>query len=219
MHIKEIVISPIPSDPVEEQPRNGRVYGIALKQHNRIRLCKCAFELFNQHFLSIIIDEAFHRTREYELHIGILDPEPVRSLRVNWGHLAAFFVLAVTAGLAGSTNLLPDSGIWPSLLGACAGLFLILCVYRSHDHLVFYSRNGRIPLVILFNRNPDRETFSRFITVFTEHIREASANLNLVSGSERLNTELREHRRLMEEDIISRKRYDIAKSRILDLHR
>ena len=219
MRIEEIDIPPIPSDPIEERPRNIRVCGVALKQYNQFQLCKSAYKLFDQHFLSIKIDAAFRRAREYELNISILDSEPIRSLRVSWGYLAAFSVLAVTAGLAGSTNLLPNSGIWPAVLGTCAGLFLIMSVYRSHDRLVFYSQNGRIPLVILFNRNPDRETFSRFITIFTEHIREASDNLNFISGNERLNAELREHRRLMEEDIISRKRYDIAKSRILDRHR
>lgn len=218
MRVEEIVISQSPSDPIEVQPRDTRVCGVALKQYNRIRFCECTFELFNQHFLAIKINDVFRQAREYDLHIGILDPEPIRSLRVSWRHLAAFSVLAVAAGLAGFTNLLPNSGIWPAMLVACAGLFLILCVYRSHDRLVFYSQTGRIPLVTMFNRNPDRKTFSRFISIFTEHIREASANLNLLSGNERLNAELREHRRLMEENIISMKRYDIAKSRILDRH-
>lgn len=94
----------------------------------------------------------------------------------------------------------------------------MLAVYRSHDRLVFYSQNGRTPLVTLFNRNPDQETLSTFISIFTDQIMEASTNLNFICGNERLNAELKEHRRLMEKGIISRKGYDISKSRILDRH-
>ena len=192
---------------------------LELKQHNRIRFCECSFELFNHHFLSIKNDEAFCRAREYELHIGILDPKPIRSLRISWRNLAAFSVLAGTSGLAGITNILPNSNILTLILGACAGLFLILAVYHSHDRLVFYSQNGRTPLVTLFNRNPDQETLSTFISIFTDQIMEASTNLNFICGNERLNVELKEHRRLMEQGIISSKGYDISKSRILDRHR
>ena len=218
MHVEEIVISQLPSDPIKEQPRETRVCDIGLRQHNGIRFCKCSFELFNHHFLSVKIDKAFRRTREYELHIGILDPEPIRSLRISWLNLVAFSVLAGTAGLAGYTNFFPNSNILAVILGVCAGLFLILAVYHSQDRLVFYSQNGRTPLVTLFNRNPDQETLSTFITIFTDQIKEANTNLNFICGNERLNVELKEHRCLMEKGIISRKGYDISKSRILDSH-
>lgn len=219
MQIEEIVISELPSEPTEEQSNKVQELNATLKQNSQLRLCEYSFELFNHHFLSIKMDKAFYRTSEYQLHIGILDPEPIRSLRISWGFLVAFSVLAGTAGMTGFTNLLPNYSILTPILLVCAGLFLLVAVYRSHYRLLFYSQNGRIPLVTLFNRKPDQDTFSTFISILTDQIREASTNLDFIYGNEMLNVELREHRRLMETGIISRDEYNISKSRILRRHR
>jgi len=218
MRIEEIVISELPAEPVEEQSSKVQEINATLKQNCRYRLCEYFFELFNHHFLSIKMDRAFHRTGEYQLHIGILDPEPIRSLRISRWFLVVFSVLAGTAVITGFTNLLPDSNNLTIILVVCAGLFLLVAAYRSHDRLLFYSRNGRIPLVTIFNRQPDQETFSTFISILTDQIREASTNLNFICGNGMLNVELREHRRLMETGIISRDEYNISKSRILRRH-
>lgn len=218
MRIEEIVISELPSEPGEEQSSKVQEINATLKQNCRYRFCEYFFELFNHHFLSIKMDPSFHRTKEYQLHIGILDPEPIRSLRISRWFLVVFSVLAGTAVITGFTNPLPDSSILTLILVVCAGLFLLVATYRSHDHLLFYSRNGRIPLVTIFNRKPDHETFSTFISILTDQIREASTNLNFICGNGMLNVELREHRRLMEIGIISREEYNISKSRILRRH-
>jgi cytochrome c oxidase subunit IV len=219
MRIEEIVISELPSEPTEEQSNTVQELCVALKQNSRFRLCEYSFGLFNHHFLSIKVDEAFHYTREYQLHIGILDPEPIRSLRISWGFIVAFSVLSGTAVLAGFTNLLTNSSIFIPILLVCAGLILLVAVHRSYDRLLFYSQNGRIPLVTLFNRKPDQEAFSSFIAKLTDQIREASTNLNYIYGNEMLNIELREHRRLMETGVISKDEYNMSKSSILSAHR
>jgi hypothetical protein len=103
-----------------------------------------------------------------------------------------------------------------AMLGADSGLSLILAAYRCHDRVVFYSQNGRVPLVILLNRNPDGETFKSFTDVLIRRIQEVRDSL--VSRSEMLSEELKGHRRLMEEGIISEKRYDSVKQRILCQH-
>lgn len=219
MQIEEIVISELPSESIEEQSSKMQELDATLKQTSRFRFSEYSFKLFDHHFLSIKMDRGFRRTREYQLHIGILDPEPIRSLRISWQYLVVFFVLVGALGIAGFTNLLPASKTSIVMLVVCAGVFLLLAMYFSHDRLVFYSQNGRLPLITLFNRNPDRETFGAFISTLSDQILKASANLNFILGSETLNVELREHRRLMEKGIITRKAYNSSKSLILDKHR
>jgi len=102
------------------------------------------------------------------------------------------------------------------ILSACAGLSLILAIYRSHDRLVFYSQHGRVPLVVLFNRSPDRVTLGSFTGVLAQQIKDAKRNY--LGNNHALNEELKELRRLMEAGIISSRRYDFAKQRILSQH-
>jgi hypothetical protein len=216
MRFEEIHISTIPPDFVEEQPPEPRVSNATLEQRNRFRFCKCAFELFNQRLLSVKIEGVFKHARDYEFDIGILDPEPKRSVRISWLYLSAFLILAATAGLTACTDLVPNSSMLSAMLGAGAGLSLILAAYRCHDRLVFYSQNGRVALVILLNRNPDGETFNTFTDALIRRIQQVRDSI--ISRSEMLSEELKEHRRLMEAGIISKKRYDSVKQRILRQH-
>jgi hypothetical protein len=126
---------------------------------------------------------------------------------------------ALAAGVTGFTVRIPNSSTWSAVLAVCTGLVLVLAVFHSHGRLVFYSRNGRIPLLVLFNQNPDKDTFDAFVGILIDHIRKARQNLSLVHQNELLSTELKEHRRLMEAGVILGKRYDAAKARILRQHR
>jgi hypothetical protein len=83
MRFEEIHISAISPDFVEEQPPEVRVSNATLEQRNRFRFCKVAFELINQRLLSVKIEGVFKQTRDYEFNIGILDPEPKRSVSIS----------------------------------------------------------------------------------------------------------------------------------------
>jgi hypothetical protein len=217
MPFEEIVLSSSTPDAQVEQPPVDLVSTAALGQFCRLRLCRSVFELFNRRYLSVNIEYAFGNSRKFDLDIGILDPTPRRSLKISWGYLGLFLILAVCAiSTALNVNTRSEHG-WTAFLALSAILSLILAVYHSHDRLVFYSRNGRIPLLILFNRSPDRKTFSDFTNHLVQYIHKA--NDTLLNRNESLNAELQEHRRLMEEGVISTKRYELAKLRILKQHR
>jgi hypothetical protein len=111
---------------------------------------------------------------------------------------------------------MPGNTLLSFMTGAGAGLSLVAAIYRSHDRLVFYSQHGRVPLVVLFNRLPDRKTQHSFTSTLVEHIKEAGTSN--AGTDEILSIELKAHRCLMEEGIISVKRYDIVKERILGQH-
>ena len=217
MRFEEIDILTISPDFVEEQPPAVRIIDATLEQRNRFRFCKYSFELVNHYCLSVKIAGKFKHPTVYEFNIGILDPEPKRLVRISWRYLFVFLILAATAALTACTDIFRNSSMLSSLLTAGAGLSLILTVYNCCDRLVFYTQNGRVPLVVLLNNNPQSDMFSAFTEALTLRILEVRDRFT--SRREMLCEELKEHRRLNEEGIIPDKCYEKVKQQILGLHR
>ena len=217
MSFEEIHISTIPADLLEEEsPRSPRVIRAALAQHDRLRFCRRTFRLFDQRILSVQADGIFRRLPPYEFHIGILDPEPKRLVGINWRYLVAFLVLAATATLTATAGLFRDPILLSSVLAAAAALCLLMAVYSYHDRLIFYSQNGNVPLVILSHRKPDADSFDTFTAALIRNI--VDVRDSFANGSELLREELKEHRRLREQGIITDMRYEGIRQHILGLH-
>ena len=205
MYVEEICLSATVDDFETSQPPEERKQSAVLEQANRMRCCRSEFTLFNNHSLAVKTQGFMQNDRNYTIDIGILDPQPKRLFRIGWSYLLIFVALCGAAWFFTSISL-----------AACAGLSLILAIYRSHDRLVFYSQYGRAPLVVLFNRSPDRRTLGSFTDALVQHIN--AARTRCPGANESLREELKAHRRLMEEGGISSKRYDIVKQRILSRH-
>ena len=216
MRLEKIDISAISPDYLEQPLPAAGVISASLEQRNRFRFRKHTFKLIDQRILSVRTDGFIKQLSDYEFNIGILNPEPKRLLTINWGYLAAFLILAVSAALAARSELFPDPFMASSLLAVNAIVFLILAAYSCHNRLVFYSTNGWVPLVILMYRNPTEAKFQAFTDALTAQIRDIQSSFG--SWSEMLREDLIEHRRLMERGIISEKRYDWIKQYILCLH-
>lgn len=218
MSVEEILISAVPSDFAEEQQPVISVSTAVLRQADPLRFRTSTFELFDQRQLSIRHECAYKHARDYGMDIRVLDPEPTRSLRISRFYLSALMVAATATGLEWFTDIIPPSHLTAALIsaGAATLAFLIMAAYRSHDHLVFRSRHGQVPLAVLLNNNPDRKTCKSFTDALTLHIQ--AAQDNFASSSDTLSQELKELRRLMENGAITGKRYESAKRRILGLH-
>jgi hypothetical protein len=216
MYVEEIFLSATVDDAGADQPLEELEKVAVLAQANRMRRCRSEFTLFNNHCLSVKTQGFRQNDRDYTIDIGILDPHPKRSFKIDWSNLLICAVLCAAAWFSAFTSLTLNTTQLSIILGACAVVSLILAVYRSHDRLVFYSQHGRVPLVVLFNRAPDRVTLDSFAGTLVQHIKDAKAD-NL-DTNETLSEELKAHRRFMEEGVISNKRYDIVKQRILSQH-
>ena len=217
MRLEEIHISTISPDYAEQSRSAAGGLIASLEQRNRFRFCTFTFRLFDRHILSVKVDGTFKRSSEYEFNIGILNPEPKRLVSINWGYFSAFLILAMSATLTARSDLFLNSSMASSLLVANAIMFLVLAAYSCRNRLVFYSRNGCVPLAILFHRNPDDERFHSFIDELTAQIQDSQGRFS--SRSEMLSEDLKEHRRLMKRGIISEKHYDWVKQHILGLHK
>ena len=216
MYVEEICLS-APDDDREANRRDDSAEELAgLEQINFMRRCRSEFTLFNNHRLAVKKDGFLQTPREYSIELGILDPHPKRQRRIAWHYLLVFAVLCACAWFLAFVSHTANSMLLPVMASASAGLSLVLAIYCSYDRLVFYSHHGRVPLVVLFNRVPDRLALDGFSHALVKQIKAARAHY--CCNSEALSEELKEHRRLREAGVISRKRYDIVKQRILDRH-
>jgi hypothetical protein len=216
MYVEEICLSATEDDFTADQPAEEQKQSAALEQANWMRCCRSEFTLFDNHRLSVRTQGFMQNARNYTIDIGILDPHPKRVFKICWGYLLIFVMLCGAAWFLASISLTPKTTLAAIILGACAGLSLIVAIYRSHDRLVFYSQYGRAPLVVLFSRSPDRVTLGSFTDALVQHI--IDARTQCTGANESLIEELKAHRCLMEEGGISSKRYDIVKQRILSQH-
>ena len=100
------------------------------------------------------------------------------------------------------------------LTGAFISLGLLF--YRFSDCIVFCSQHGRWPLLTLLNHNPTPEQLQHFVDGLSDRIRQA--RVHWPDRQQLLSAELREHRRLKDEGILSAEKYDAVKRRILSKH-
>jgi hypothetical protein len=216
MYVEEICLSTADAYSDLHQPAEPAEVTAGLEQVNRMRRCQSQFTLFNNHCLAVKTRGFLQHPRDYSIDIGILDPHPKRMRKIAWHYLLIFFVLGAAAWFLAFISVTANGTLLSVILSASAALSLVLGIYRSHDRLVFYSRYGRVPLVVLFNRLPDRVAFDAFTDALAKHIKDARAHYPC--QNETLSEELKAHRRLREEGVISSRRYDIVKQRILGQH-
>ena len=216
MYLEEICLTTTDADPEPLQSGEPAQQVAELEQINRMRRCRSQFTLYNNHRLAVRTQGALQNSRDYEVDLGILDPHPRRQLRIAWHYVLGFAVLSGAAGFLAFFSATTNGTLLSVVAIAFAALSLVLALYCSHDRLVFYSQHGRVPLVVLFNRLPDRATLDAFTHTLVQEIEGARA-LDPPT-SETLSEELKEHRRLREEGVISCRRYDIVKQRILGQH-
>ena len=217
MYVEEICLSATVDDSGVDQPPEEQHKVAVLEQINRTRRCRSVFTLFNNHRLAVETHGFMQNDRNYTIDIGILDPHPKRSIKIGWNYLLIFVSLCTALWLIAFNGITLNLTLPMIVLSVCAGLSLVLTIYRSHDRFVFYSQHGRVPLVVLFHRLPDRAALDSFTANLVGHIKEAKDHNTDIN--EILIGELKEHRRLMEEGVISNKRYDIVKKCILGQHR
>jgi len=90
---------------------------------------------------------------------------------------------------------------------------LLAFFYLSHDTVYFRSQFGKIRLFELANNNPDKDTFRSFVNRIVVQINKSKAAKNM-NQSQLLAAELKELRRLKDENIVPVESYEKAKQQI-----
>ena len=159
-----------------------------------------------------------HRRKyKFRLNLAYLDPRPFRLRHIVWKWLYASLalwcgaVVFVVAGWFDSSSVV-SLGIFTGVIVA-ALLTLLTFFYLSHDTVYFRSQFGKIRLFELANNNPDKDHFREFVNKIVVQINK-SKDAKGMNQSQLLAAELKELRRLKDENIVPDVSYVKAKQLI-----
>jgi hypothetical protein len=206
------------SGAVEEPERTGdsrTVIHREITQMSKINGHQARLRICNERSLNILNRKFGSSTNGYSVDLRYLDPKPQRELRISWGWLGLAAAFLGTAIILGATI---DAAL-PYALGALAAgtISLAVAMYRSGQRLVWVSRYGRIGLVELMLDQPSRAEVRAFANDLKERIARAH-KAQRIDRAQLLSRELREHRRLKDEGVLTEALYAKAKGRILASH-
>ena len=159
-----------------------------------------------------------HRRKyKFRLNLAHLDPRPFRLRHIVWKWLYASLALwcgATVFVIAGwfDTSSVVSMGIFTGAIVA-ALLTLLIFFYLSHDTVYFRSQFGKIRLFELANNNPDKDSFRDFVNKIVVQINKSKAAKGM-NQSQLLAAELKELRRLKDENIVPDESYEKAKQLI-----
>lgn len=181
------------------------------------------FRIFDKKHLNVN-EKTAKGTISFFVNLTILDAKPAHKRIIKfaplfWGvffiSLAWFAYYLKNIGLPILTSPYVYTAI---ILFAAIGLILIVYVVKAtRNVLIFYSEHGRIPLVELFYRVPNKATFLHFVSELSDCIN-ANKSKSYYTDSQTLAAELSEHRKLRDKGILSNKDYETAKNNIFSSH-
>ena len=173
--------------------------------------------VFNDSHCYQSIKNKHRRKYKFRLDLAYLDPRPFRLRNIVWNWLYASLALWVLAGAFVFTGWFNHSSV--TSLGILAGIITIALLtlltffYLSHDTVYFRSQFGKIRLFELANNNPDKDSFREFVNRIVVQINKSKAAKNM-NQSQLLAAELKELRRLKDENIVPEESYEKAKQQI-----
>ncbi|WP_455201101.1 hypothetical protein [Kaarinaea lacus] len=193
---------------------------LKLLQVNNLKEKQRLVCVFDQKILKLT-EKTPNHTRSYMIDLRLLDEAPRRVYNINLKYLTAFLVLEVVSytlyvlknlGLTFLSSSYVNTAI--ALLTAGSIIMLLLAIKSFNNKWIFYTLNGRIPILELFNNNPNRAQFQKIFSGLIKNIIKARSQNNLPAAAMEA-SEVSEHRRLRDEGIITHDQYEKAKANIL----
>jgi len=173
--------------------------------------------VFNDTHCYQSIKDKHRRKYKYRMDLAYLDPRPFISRNIAWKWLyasLALWVLGLTLIFSGwlDTSSINFLGLFVGVTVA-ALITLLAFFYQSHDTVYFRSRFGKVRLMELINKNPDKDSFRGFVNKLVMQINKSKAARHK-NQSQMLTSELQELRRLKDETVIPKESYEKAKKLI-----
>jgi len=198
---------------VVDRARGARV-GPVLTVASRLRGCETEVAFLDNHRLAVRSRRPRRPRQDYVLDLRFLDAQPVRERRIAWlcwQTSAALAVLAASShwlhpGILGSIGLLTAA--------ICAGM---LALYRTRETIEFRSMHGQARLLEIRGGLGCSRAVASFTAELARRITAARAHMPQ-SRQQFLRDEMREHRRLQGNGVLSVDAYEASKQRILQAH-
>ena len=187
------------------------------EQFNKLQGISRHLTIFNDTHCYQSIKNKHQRKYKYRIDLAYLEPRPFRVRTVPWKWLyasAALWILDIVLVFTGwiETSSVNFLGLFVGITVA-ALMTLMAFFYYSRDTVYFRTQYGKIKLVELLNKNPDKDSFRSFINKFVMQINKCKTAKGL-NQSKLLTRELQELRRLKEETVIPNQSYEKAKQLI-----
>ena len=184
------------------------------EQSHKLRGMHRKLTIFNDTQCYQWIQDKHRRKYKFRLNLAYLDPRPFHLRHIVWkwlyGSLSLWLLAAVFIfmGWLDSSSII-SMGILTSILVAAA-MTLLAFFYLSHDTVYFRSQFGKIRLFELANNNPDKDKFRSFVNQIVVQINKSKVAKEM-NQSQLLASELKELRRLKDENIVPDDSYEKAK--------
>lgn len=198
---------------------------IQLSQVSYLRAQSAHYTIFDHRFLSVYRKNFGRKARQYWIDLALIDSMPhffVKSDRHSLYTSGGMLGLCAILTLASVFSRMPwYAHTWSPLTMlslSAAVIALLVFVHRSQNLVRFHSQNGDAMLLEMFNNAPNRKEFSAFARELVQHI-QAAQRADKRKLDQKLGAELREHRRLKDQGILSEEVYASARDKILRRHR
>jgi hypothetical protein len=195
---------------------------VEFTQSSKIRGIYRKITVFNDHHCYQSIKNKHRRKYKYRVDLTFLDPRPFRVRKIAWNWLYGSIGLSLITLLMiylgwFSGSFAPSTYYETSLIVVISAMMisLLLFAHNSYDKIIFKSQYGRVKFIEILNKNPDKNTFRKFVSRFMNQVKNEKSKKSF-SQSKLLTRELQELRRLMNEGVISEEQYQSGKSLIFN---
>lgn len=211
------------SEAGDPRPQPSRL--IELFQVSHLRLQSAHYTIFDGRFLSIHQKRPWKKAKRYWVDLGFLDPTPHLLSVTDWrslyiaGGLAISVSFMIVLSIFTTTPWLQQPWLPVTVVLGCATLVALgLFSLRSRNLVRLHSVSGDAVFLEMANNAPSRGEFTAFLRTLIQHVQSAHRH-DPRKPYQRLGVELCEHRRLLDNGVLTQNAYDNAREKILRKHR
>ena len=196
---------------IVDRVRCARV-GPSLTVSSRLRGCETELALLDNHRLAVRTRRPRRARQDYVLDLRFINVQPVTNRRIAWiGWQTSIALAALGAGWL-QVEMLGSIGLLTAAV--CTG---VLASYRTRETIEYRSLHGRARLLEITGGLGCSRAAASFTLELARRITAARADISQ-SRQQFLRDEMREHRRLQRDGVLSADAYEASKQLILQAH-
>jgi len=189
-------------------------------QENKLKGIVRKFTIFNDIQCYQSVKRKHGGKHKFRVNLTHLNPKPKRDFKLADSWLITAAISAILSFLLIYMGWFSSMQLNHQLLFMLTAftvsfsvIALLIALLKTRDRILMFSNCGCAQVLEFINNTPNRESFNEFIDLLSSHIIKAQQSSGL-TPTERLVFELKELRRLKDENVIPVNEYELAKQRI-----